>query len=434
MSELNKDTFTILNYQGSKKNLLSFINDNIKGYIDEKKAILDICCGTASVAYSLKRNNIVYANDSELYATVIAKALLQFNNDNGLWTKIEADFCKLYKENYNELIKIFYSYYQSEEEAINLNDYKMIRKLYDNFPSIWSEKSFKCFGNTISTINDINKYKESIPYMLFTTYYSTTYFGIKQSMEIDSIRYAIEKIDNEDMRYMMLSSLYYAMKECIFSKDGHMAQPLDINNNFKKIFKVRNKSIYDAFKNKIIEFNKESFVVNKNENKVFNMEMMDIIKLDEIKNNVGFIYADPPYTDMQYSRYYHLLNTVTLYDYDNISLNRGKLSKGLYREKRFQSPLSQRSKAKEQIEALFKFCKDNKINLGFSFAYPRDPEKQAVNRYTMSIDAIIDLAMVTFGIDNVQILTEEYEHSNNRNMDTKKVLEYLILCKSKELN
>ena len=52
----------------------------------------------------------------------------------------------------------------------------------------------------------------------------------------------------------------------------------------------------------------------------------------------------------------------------------------------------------------------------------------------MSIDAIIDLAIVTFGIDNVQILTEEYEHSNNRNTDTKKVLEYLILCKSKELN
>lgn len=45
------------------------------------------------------------------------------------------------------------------------------------------------------------------------------------------------------------------------------------------------------------------------------MNFEDLLKQDDIKNNVSFIYADPPYTDMQYSRYYHLLNIVAKYDY-----------------------------------------------------------------------------------------------------------------------
>lgn len=46
------DTLTILNYQGSKKNLLEFIHESLSEYIDDRDVILDIFSGTASVAYS----------------------------------------------------------------------------------------------------------------------------------------------------------------------------------------------------------------------------------------------------------------------------------------------------------------------------------------------------------------------------------------------
>ncbi|WP_194841697.1 DNA adenine methylase [Clostridium butyricum] len=430
MSEFEKDIFTVLNYQGSKKNLLEFIFKNISNYIDNNKAVLDIFCGTASVAYGLKRYNTVYANDSELYASVIAKALLQYNHIDQ-WNIAQEEFNKYFNTNHEYLQSIFFTYVENEKEALQKLDFEMLQKLYNNFPTIWSGQQFNYYQNMINSTSDLRKYKNEIPYMLFTTYYSTTYFGLQQCFEIDSIRYAIEKIACKSLKNMLLSSLYFAMKECVFSKDGHMAQPLDISTNKAKLMKVRQKSILNIFISKIKEFNSESFVMTNRENQVFNLSMQEIIKLDDIKNNVGFIYADPPYTDMQYSRYYHLLNTVTLYDYDDISLNNGKLSKGLYRENRFQSPLSQKSQAHKHTEVLFKYCKENSINLGFSFAYPRDPESQPVNRYTMSIDSIIKTAEQTFGCRNVDILTEEYEHSNNRNANTKKVLEYLIICKSK---
>lgn len=427
------DIFTILNYQGSKKRLLKFINENIVDYIDESKAILDICCGTSSIAYSLKSEYKVYANDSEVYAAIIARALLQ-NNDKNLWKEIKQKFETSYIKNYQDLNCIYKKFLLLEEEAVLKEDYQELAMIYEVFPTIWSGKKFNHYNNKINNIDDLKKHKDEIPYMLFTTYYSTTYFGIKQSMEIDSLRYAIEMIKNESMKCVLLSSLYYGMKECVFSKDGHMAQPLDIKTNKGKLVKIRKKSVYSEFMNKLNEFYSDKFVVTQRENKVFNMEMERLLKDKELKKEIGFIYADPPYTDMQYSRYYHLLSTVTLYDYDKISLNRGAISKGLYRETRFQSPLSQKSKAKEQIIMLFKYCKDNEINLGLSFAYPRNPQRQAVNRYTMRIEDIIELAQSLFGMGNVKVKTEEYEHSNNRNSDSKKVLEYLILCRSRENN
>ena len=429
MIENKNDIFTILNYQGSKKNLLEFIINNIEEYINSNKAVLDIFAGTSAVGYALKRKYNVYANDSELYAYTIAKALLCFNEKNE-WKQIENEFVKRYKQNLDKLGSVFSNFINKETKAIKENDSSSLRELYNQFPIIWKQNEFNYWENKIKDISDLRKYKNEIPYMLFTTYYSSTYFGIEQSVEIDSIRYAIEDIENENIRCMLLSSLYYAMKECVFSKDGHMAQPLDICGHDKKLISVRRKCIYSIFKEKVEEFCSDKFLTNINKNCAFNMTMEKLISNKIVKDNVGFIYADPPYTDMQYSRYYHLLNTVTLYDYMYISTYRGQLSKGLYREERFQSPLSQRSQAAGQMKLLFDFCKSNCIDIGVSFAYPRYPEIQATNRYTMSIEELVYLAENIFGKNKVQIVEEEYEHSNNRNASTKKVLEYLILCKS----
>lgn len=59
------DILTVLNYQGSKKNLLEFIHKSLSFYIDDNDIILDIFSGTASVAYSYKRTiQAWYGDDS----------------------------------------------------------------------------------------------------------------------------------------------------------------------------------------------------------------------------------------------------------------------------------------------------------------------------------------------------------------------------------
>ena len=117
------------------------------------------------------------------------------------------------------------------------------------------------------------------------------------------------KVGNRDI---LLSALFYAMKECVFSKDGHMAQPLDLKKNGTRLLKQRSKDILEFFFQKCEEFTSEKFVETKYHNKVFNTDFEQLLEKDDVKD-VTVIYADPPYTDMQYSRYYHLLNTGSKY-------------------------------------------------------------------------------------------------------------------------
>ena len=57
----------------------------------------------------------------------------------------------------------------------------------------------------------------------------------------------------------------------------------------------------------------------------------------------------------------------------------------------------------------------------------KDPINQPTNRYTMDISKIIEIAELYYGKKNVKVEGLDYEHANNRNSSSKKVIEYLIL-------
>jgi adenine-specific DNA-methyltransferase len=54
----------------------------------------------------------------------------------------------------------------------------------------------------------------------------------------------------------------------------------------------------------------------------------------------GTVYADPPYCFVHYSRFYHALETLVLYDYPEIQKKNNVIVKGRYREDRHQSPFA----------------------------------------------------------------------------------------------
>lgn len=80
-------------------------------------------------------------------------------------------------------------------------------------------------------------------------------------------------------------------------------------------------------------------------NRVFRSEAIHFLRrLSQHKVQPAVIYCDPPYTKDHYSRYYHLIETLLLYDYPQIE------SKGQYRPGRFSSPFSM----KTQVQRAFK--------------------------------------------------------------------------------
>lgn len=414
---------SIINYPGSKRKLLDFIYTNTYTYIDKNKYVLDIFSGTGCVAnmYSSKGYKVI-SNDAEKYSYYISNALI-CNYTN----KINIDNIKReYNINKNRLFKHFKEQILEEEKLLE-NKLIEIEKFDNRLIKIWDinkNNTYKIENIEITKIEDLNNNINKIPFCLFTLYFSGYYFGLKQSIEIDSIRYAIEKYDNQNS--LLYTALYYAMKECVFAKDGHMAQPLNHAKNSKKLFEIRKKNVSDIFFNKLKKLEYKNISIdNIHNNKTLNYKLDEILMDDFIKQNVGFIYADPPYTDMQYSRYFHLLNTISEYYYPLLTIKDGKITSGLYTENRFQSPLSNKRFALSQIEMLINFSSNNNINLAISYAYPKDLQTQKSNRYTMNINDLI-LKMKQY-YKKVEIIKEEYTHSNNRNSIRKNVYEYLII-------
>lgn len=409
------DVFSVLNYQGSKKNILEFLHSNITAMLDETSTILDIFSGTCSVGYSFKSKYRVYANDCELYAYSIAKALLSsgYKDFNTLKKKILTNYIK----NINLQNSAYLTLAIEERNSLLKKSINDIINIYLTTPTIWNTPNL-----FISHHNCFD---------LFTTYYSNSYFGIQQAMDIDSLRFAIEEFKGQDIYYVLLTSLYFSMKECVFSKDGHMAQPLDLDKNSSRLIKQRSKSIIDIFFSKLEEFFSDNFVTSNFNNKVYNLDFSNLLKDKSIQEDVSLIYADPPYTDMQYSRYYHLLNTVTEYNYPKPTISNNGYTKGLYTENRFQSKLSTKSKSLNTFLELIDFSKKYRKDLAISFAYPIDTTNQKTDRYVMDINDLIHSCKMVFGLTSVETATIDHTHSNNRNSSPKKVKEYLIICKGR---
>ena len=413
----------ILNYPGSKRRLLEYILKNTKKYIDKNKYVFDIFSGTGCVAEMYAENGYkVIANDSEKYAYNIATSLLK------KFKQIDLDiFLNDYNENYNLLNKEFMKLVDLEGSILS-KDSKDIISFDYNLPKVYNDSQIKINGNTIRSIDDLKNLKDKMPYCLFTLYFSGVYFGLKQSMEIDSIRYAIEKSNNN--KEALFSCLYFAMKEASFSKDGHMAQPMSHEKNLNRLLKKRKVNITDVFILKLTEYSK-----NKNLNydfKSYCYTLEQLLEKDKLFNGVGFVYADPPYTDMQYSRYFHLLNTVTEYDYPNMTMKNGKLTTGLYTDNRYQSPLSNHGSAAIQLSNLIELCSKKGISLCFSYAFPVNTLKQATDRYTMSIDELKKMMREKF--NKVYTFKENFKHCNNRNSNPKDVFEYLIVGSNQNEN
>ena len=412
-------TISILNYQGNKTSLMPFINQNIKKYISPGDTICDIFAGSGSVSSSLKDQYTIVANDMELYSSIISSALLNTPLKSSL-NDIKKAFESSFKLNLKKKL-ITNEKIVAEERALLLNnDNEGLVILYNIIPTIW---------NMLDDNITAKKLREKNNYDLFLRYYSASYFGIEQSIVIDALVQSIKSFKKNESD-LLFSCLFFSMKETVFSKDGHMAQPLNIVKNPSRHLKQRKKDVFYYFIVKLDEFIDKAENYAYTRNKIYNKDLADLL-LDEdfIKNNdIKLIYADPPYTDMQYSRYYHLLNVAARYDYPEPTISRGSFTKGLYTEGRNQSELSKRSTAKNRFFELFTFCKKNNILLALSYAYPRDSKKQNVDRYTVSIEELVEMAKEIFGSKKVQIEQQEYKHANHRNSFSKEVLEYLIIC------
>lgn len=380
----------IIKYMGSKRKLIDFLADSINE-IYEGEPICDLFAGTSILSGALGHQTIMYSNDIQSYSSVFAKTYL----GNYQW------------DEYPDLLK-----------DILIKAQKHVDYVKELYPDLEFDYSFQLEVNEFNALEQqqqdlIYLDFEDVEHHLFIKNYSGTYWSFEQCLWIDALRVVAEEYSNTPIYYPILSSLMFAMAYNAQST-GHYAQYRDANNvaSMNDIIIYRCKEILPYFEKKLeelIEFTGKNTL----KHVVTTLDYKDC--LDDIPRGT-LVYADPPYTFVHYSRFYHALETLVRYDYPNL------LFKGRYRTDRHQSPFCKRTEVVEAFESLFKKVrlKNSKLLLSYS------------NTGMISLKRIINIANETLG-KNYSVFTKafDYKHSTmGRSEDkSREVQEYLIIAK-----
>lgn len=362
-----ENNIQVMRYIGNKRAILDDIIPIIESYINKDKATLDLFAGTSSVGYALKPNSIIFSNDIQEYGRIVARGLMGNYKKEEILTQL-SKIDKFYLKNKKVLDNLLEVPLKEEDYFLNceINDENMIKynDYMEKYPYYLSGNTGYGLDNWITTeIEDRKKNPTLFPYILCTMYYSNGFYSIKQSIDIDCIRYAIDNVTTDYTKSLFLVALLYAMSSSITST-GHYSQYRNVNSlkSYKEIQKLRNKDIFEKFINRVKEMieilvdNSDLEEVTHINNTAYRMNYIDVLNDKEVMEKVGCIYADPPYTKDNYSRYYHVPESIVLYDYPELIMHKtgSRVSNGRYRQDKYTSPFCKRKEAFIAFEDMIK--------------------------------------------------------------------------------
>lgn len=424
-NEMNQyNEISTLQYMGSKARIISHICEPmIKN--DHINTVVDLFAGTGAVGYALKSYKNVISNDIEYYAYIINQAILNgcdfsVSDETSFWMAVDQQYAFLQTKVSSAL--------SAEQFFFNdIVDYKQYQVFCENTPSVFSSESH---DSRMMEISDIvsrvipGKIQVLDFPCLFLTYFANAYFGIAQCCQIDAMRSVIEQIEDKQTQNVLLTVLMSAMSANA-STTTHFAQFLKVNNKAtcNNLISKRRVDIIEECKYLLAVY-REAGLCSKGgrENLAcYNLDFSDCLDAISLDNGT-LVYADPPYFKEHYSRYYHVLNTLCLYDYPAMAVNpqTHELSVGRYREDRQVSDFGKKAKALGAFKTLITKCADAGAWLMISYS-------------DNSIVEIADLQSLAEKQYDVLIEKVQLSHSKQGRSSTSRVDEYIFVCRPQEI-
>jgi adenine-specific DNA-methyltransferase len=361
-----------IKYMGSKSKIMPFVLEGLNEVYDEG-ALCDLFAGSASLAGAVRQQVAVHSNDIQAYSGVLANAYLESYQYPGM--PIAEDIVTAAEQ-------IVFS------NASNLGldfDYKKI--------------------NTIDTFNAAERAQQKLierkfdwQWHFFTKTYSGTWWSVRQCLWIDALREVAETYKDQPCYSLILSSLMYAMAYTS-QGTGHYAQYRDANTesgmNDISIYRKRDLEPYFIRKyNDVV--NSLSTDVPVQPHKVTSLDFRDCLA----QFSGGTVYADPPYCFVHYSRFYHALETLVLYDNPLVQQMNGTHVKGRYRETRHQSPFCIKTKVQQAFLDMFDGVNQSRSNLALSYS----------NTGMITIERVHELAKKVFSGKKIELLLTDHTH------------------------
>lgn len=419
----NATYYRPIQYLGSKTRVVDTIVSECQKLYTPGEYVVDLFSGSSIVSQSLYKNGMhVIANDVMSFSSDIASCMLNQGKRETSEPLIKNFIKSLgvnsrYAKNFVDLVN---------REQLLLSDLNLggLKMLYDSLSQVGNNNASNDHIEYIKNHYGVSAIN-NIP--LFANYYAGTYFGIKQSLDIDILRNRIEQewqTTNDLWEYkLLLTALYNTCSVIVHSAGKHFAQPIGIDDDDEtkitsvRLFDNRSYDVIEVFKSCVISIlqSTTSFV---SEGRSYALN--EDICTSEFKNaiaerKVSVIYADPPYTAQQYSRFYHIPEVLHSYVYPKLQIFRGKHTQGIYPDDKYKSPFCSKTKAKRAFESIFALTSEHQSHLIVS--YSESKKGKTGNERMVTMDDLYQLAERYLPNYSANLLTFDFDYRQLNNKE-----------------
>jgi adenine-specific DNA-methyltransferase len=173
-----------VSYMGTKREIAPLV----AGLVADapEGPLLDLFCAICTIGTAIAPTRQIWCNDAQFFAASIAKA---FFASRSLPPQFEtaADFAYVYYRHNKEVLELRTEHYlYQEDSALQVADIELLSRLCAIIPTTTTSRDVEIERSTIVHC------RHAFPYRLFTIIYAGSYLGLRQAIEIDSIRYAID--------------------------------------------------------------------------------------------------------------------------------------------------------------------------------------------------------------------------------------------------
>ena len=381
-----------IKYMGSKASILEWVVEGINE-VYRGGGVCDLFSGSAILSAAIGRQVPVYSNDIQHYSQALAGLYLN------AWRTQEAPTAKELLDEAEELVR------QCGGQLSNSLRYNTVSSLSD-FLEV-ERRNRNMIGERFDH-----------PWSYFLRVYSGTWWSAEQCLWIDAMRQVIDRRKDTPCFDLMMVCLMHAMAYTS-QGTGHYAQYRDAKNeaSLRDIMTYRTRDPRPYFERKYAS----TLAALPSSPPALQHEITALDYRDRLQSLPPcVVYADPPYCFVHYSRFYHALETLYLYDEPALQIKGGSVVKGRYREQRHQSPFCIRSQVSDAFEALFRGVADSRSNLVLSYC----------NTGMISLEELEQLADNILDGYDLQILLSDHRHMTmgRRGDRDREVKECLILA------
>lgn len=320
-------------YMGSKRNLAGFLVEAISSVLPSDGVILDLMCGSGAASGAFNKVWRTVSSDVQEFCRILATVQGGgFSGDKA--KRLLNNILPLARKHVADLLDVLSSAVDREEKILHgdigpnlLDEY---RDFIGSFPTYPNDAEYQGWVPKY----EVEKRKQNpklYPFCLFTAYFANMYFGLRQCAEIDSLRFAINQLEDEYERRWALGALITTLSALGTTHAAHFAQPI-VNDaedlhllNLPKVLEQRAYSVFHEFSVRLMNLSEASESCMRPIKTIAGPWDKALSNVEEsLKNKPVVVYLDAPYKREEYSRYYHVLETAVSYSYPS-SIGKGKL-------------------------------------------------------------------------------------------------------------